>query len=155
MAPENHPHIFPHLLLSPCNTDSACEPAFPPERKNPFRDNGWDRRRLRGPGLCRQHPWGPADGGGGGAGVLVEAGVGAAGAVSPLAALHHAGDLQAGHHRKTAVPHLRGERESAIVTQNVARKPPPPRFPLHVCSASSDVGRRGWGTESERCFCSP
>lgn len=86
------------------------DPLPPPERK-PFRDNGWDRRRLRGPGLCTQHPWGQASSRWGVGAVLVEAGVGAAGAVSPLAALHHAGDLQAGHHRKTAVPDLRRERE--------------------------------------------
>lgn len=41
---------------------------------------------------------------------LGEAGVGTAGAtVPPLAALHHAGNLQARHHRETSVPHLQGE----------------------------------------------
>lgn len=40
---------------------------------------------------------------------LVEAGVGAAGAaVLPLAALHHARNLQARHYRETPVPHLQG-----------------------------------------------
>lgn len=40
-------------------------------------------------------------------GSLGEAGVGAAcAAVFPLAALHHAGDLQACHYRKTPIPNL-------------------------------------------------
>lgn len=40
---------------------------------------------------------------------LVETGVGAAGAaVLPLAALHHARNLQARHYRETPVPHLQG-----------------------------------------------
>lgn len=40
---------------------------------------------------------------------LVETGVGAAGAaVLPLAALHHARNLQARHYRETPIPHLQG-----------------------------------------------
>lgn len=85
----------------------------------------------------------PADGGWVGGAVLVEAGVGAAGAVSPLAALHHAGDLQAGHHRKTAIPDLRREREREPSSARMLHASPP--FPLHVCSASSNAGRRRWG----------
>lgn len=47
---------------------------------------------------------------------LGEAGVGAAGAaVLPLAALHHAGNLQARHDWKTAVPHLRGRAQQQAV----------------------------------------
>lgn len=52
---------------------------------------------------------GGARGKGVGGGGLGEAGVGAARvAVFPLPALHHAGDLQARHHREAAVPHLQG-----------------------------------------------
>lgn len=52
---------------------------------------------------------GAGRGGGGWRGSLGEAGVGAARvAVFPLPALHHAGDLQACHHREAAVPHLQG-----------------------------------------------
>lgn len=111
---------------------------LPPERK-PFQDNGWQAAQ-RSP-VSAAAPVGsgvrPMRGG------LVEAGVGAAGAVSPLAALHHAGDLQAGHHRKTAVPDLRRAQSSPRMLHTS-----PPFFPLHVCSASSNVGKRGMGVSS-------
>lgn len=82
------------------------------------RGRGGDlRRRLRPGGAVRLAGWTR----------LSEAGVGAAGAaVLPLATLHHAGNLQARHHRESSVPYLQGAAHDQSILRprknNISKK---------------------------------